>query len=384
MDLPNYFEKFLREIRLTTNQNNDLQRGHSTLRERLECDERLKSLMVGNFLQGSYKRGTAVRPNGDKRADIDVVVVTKIDKEKYPNPDDAMNLFLPFLDEHYKGKHKKQGRSFGIELTYVDLDLVITSAPSAVEEEVYHSAAVTAYDTLEDAVDWRLIKSWQPLSKRASGDEKSFAEAMRKEKEWQTEPLWIPDREIKDWRRTHPLEQIKWTAGKNTRCNGHYVNVVKAIKWWQLTNYGNDRPKSYPLEHLIGICCPDFIMSIAQCVTQTFEAIRNNYAVDVANNRVPILQDHGVPEHNVFARITVEEFHEFYNHVVVAAKIAREALDSNKVSVSAEKWRELFGDKFPPADNDDSGKGEPKGPFIAPPPKSQTGDMTPRRYGNGL
>ena len=75
--------------------------------------------------------------------------------------------------------------------------------------------------------------------------------------------MLIPDREAEKWDKTHPLEQIRWTVEKNKNCNTHYINVVKALKWWRKTQYPDMKhPKSYPLEHFIGDCCPDDIKSV--------------------------------------------------------------------------------------------------------------------------
>lgn len=377
MELPSYFEKFLKEIRLTDNQRNDCITGHKCLRDRLNGYDDLKSYIVTTFLQGSYRRSTIIRPKGESKSDVDVVVVTRLDKEKYPDPDKAMDLFIPFLDKYYEKKYERQGRSFGINLSYVKLDLVITSAPSEVVEELLKSAAVTTFETIEEAKNWRLTKSWNPNLTRESLDFIKMAE----EKEWKTEPLWIPDRKAKKWEPTNPLEQIKWTVGKNARCSGHYVNVVKAIKWWQRLHFENDRPKGYPLEHLIGVCCPEYRKYVAQCITETFENIVQNYSYNYQNKIVPELYDHGVDQ-NVFARITPDEFSIFYEHVVEASKIARQALNANNPKESTENWRLLFGAKFPPSDDDNKSNDlDPKGPFVAASVKSQTGDLTPRRYG---
>lgn len=379
--LTTYFTKFLQGIRPTENQRDDCKTGHQTLRDRLHADEDLKSILVSTFLQGSYRRATAVRPKGDAKLDVDIITVTRLKREDYPNPDDAMDIFLPFLDKHYKGKYQKQGRSFGIELSYVNLDLVITSAPSEAEEKVYNSHAARTILTPEDIDDWRLVKSWVPPEERSS--QTAFLKAIHQEQEWKTEPLWIPNRDAGDWEETHPLEQIKWTWGKNARCNTHYVNVVKAIKWWQRVHHPDDRPKGYPLEHLVGICCPDSITSVAEGVTKALETIVANYSAYAENKLVPCLPDHGVPGHNVLERVDGEEFAEFYEHAKDAAEIAREALDAETKEKSIEKWKELFGSKFPDSGNSDengSTGNSSEGPFV-PPPRNQTGDLTPRRYG---
>ena len=184
------------------------------LRDRLTADENLKPRIVSTFLQGSYRRATAVRPKGEAKLDVDIIAVTRIRQSVYPNPDDAMDLFDSFLEKHYKGKYQRQGRSFGIEFSYVNLDLVITSAPSEAEEEVYESKAVRTDFTLEDIDDWLLTKSWIPPAERIN--QTVFLRSLH-EAEWKTEPLWIPNRDAGKWERTHPLEQIKWTWAKNAR-----------------------------------------------------------------------------------------------------------------------------------------------------------------------
>ena len=381
MELPTYFKKFLKNIRPTDNQKDDCKTGHQTLRDRLHADEKLKPTLVSTFLQGSYRRATAVRPKGEAKLDVDIIAVTRLNRHDYPDPDKAMDKFVPFLKEHYKGKYQRQGRSFGIELSYVNLDLVITSAPSEVEVEVYESKAVRTDLTLEDLNDWRLIKSWTPLGEQSS--QTVFLES-RSQEEWKTEPLWIPNRDAGDWEETHPLEQIKWTREKNASCHKHYVNVVKAIKWWQRVHHEDDRPKGYPLEHLVGICCPDNINYVAEGVTRTLEAIVANYRWYALSKQTPFLPDHGVPDHNVFERVDGEEFAEFYEHVKEAAEIAREALDADTKEKSIEKWRELFGSKFPDSDDsDDNGNrgNSSKGPFVSTTDQKPTGDLSPRRYG---
>ena len=381
MELITYFTEFLKNIRPTENQKDDCKMGHHTLRNRLHADEYLKPILVSTFLQGSYRRATAVRPKGEAKLDVDIIAVTRLDRFDYPDPDKAMDKFVPFLKKHYEGKYQRQGRSFGIELSYVNLDLVITSAPSEAEINVYESKAVRTDLTLEDVNNLLLMKSEIPTAERIYHT--AFLESIRGE-EWKTEPLWIPNRDVGDWDKTHPLEQIKWTWQKNADCNTHYVNVVKGIKWWQRIKYQDDRPKGYPLEHLIGVCCPDAITSVAKGVTETLEAIIDNYGAYARNKQSPYLPDHGVPEHNVFGRVDGEEFAKFYEHVEEAAEIAREALNSDDKEESIEKWQELFGSKFPDSnDSDDNGNNgsSSKGPFVATPTQKQTGDLRPRRYG---
>ncbi|UNL87446.1 SMODS domain-containing nucleotidyltransferase [Priestia koreensis] len=329
MEVKSYFSDFLKNIRLTSNQTNDLKQGHKTLRKRLLADENISPHIITTFLQGSYRRATAVRPKNNNKSDVDVIVVTNLDSEQY-TPQQALDLFIPFLKKHYDKKWKMQGRSIGIELSYVELDLVITSAPSEVQTELLKSESVSIDYSLEELHHWTLTKSW------------SFSnEDSKEEAAWKSEPLLIPDREVNEWQKTDPLAQIMWTWDKNATCNSHYVNVVKALKWWKKLNPDPKYPKGYPLEHFIGNCCPDGITSVAEGVTLTLENIVSDYPSK------PVLADHGVPEHDVFKRITDEEYKDFYSLVSDAALLAREALDCKDKVASINLWRDLFGPKFP-------------------------------------
>ncbi|MCJ7933429.1 MAG: hypothetical protein MUW56_07290 [Chryseobacterium sp.] len=230
MKIDSYFNDFLSNIRLTSSQKDDLKRGHKTLRERLNADEDLKDIIISTFLQGSYRRSTAVKPVNNKRADVDVIIVTNLDRASV-TPEDAIKKFIPFVEKHYEGKYEIQGRSIGITLSYVDLDIVITSAPSETDKAALQSNSVMSNLMLEDFssnYEWKLSKGWsEPDLLKANI---YLSEAVKSEAEWKTSPLWIPDREAEQWDQTHPLEQIRWTRDKNKNTNKHFVNVVKALK----------------------------------------------------------------------------------------------------------------------------------------------------------
>lgn len=356
MILPADFSTFLQDIRPTVAMREDLKTGHKTLRDRLDADENLSPLLVSHFLQGSYRRHTAVRPKGDRRSDVDIIVVTKLDENEY-TPKEALGLFEPFLDEHYGGKWRPQGRSFGIELSYVELDVVPTSAPAEQEYGILQSDAVTSGDDIVKARDWRLHPSWLALDNRARRDARLLLDKASGEPEWQAQPLRIPDRDADEWDDTHPLEQIRWTRDKNSGCDGHFVNVVKCIKWWRLEHYTEPaHPKGFPLERLIGEHCPDGIESVAEGVVKTLEAIITSYATTAGTQGKPYLPDYGVPSHDVFHRITGEDFAAFLGQVKDGADLSRRALDSEDRTESGDLWREMFGPKFPKPPNTGSTK----------------------------
>lgn len=342
MELPTYFSDFVSSntngINLTSRQRQDCITGHKTLRNRLNGYEDFKDILITTFLQGSYARHTIARPKGDEKPDVDVVIVTKLSEQDY-TPEDVVEVFIPFLDKYYKDKYVKQGRSIGIQLSYIDLDFVITSAPTEAQIGILESVIRTFENQ-------RLLTNEDSLQ---IYNLDHFVTQAAKTATWEPFPLRIPDRDLQMWQDTHPLAQAQWTVQKNSACNGHYVNVVRALKWWRKETFNDRKPKGYPLEHIIGQCCPDGISSIAQGVTNTLENVVMNYSDYVASNTVPFLPNHGLVHKNVLERLTPEDFANFYEHAQEAAVIASKALDSEDKCESIELWTEIFNTRFPQA-----------------------------------
>ena len=344
-----YFEDFLKEIRLEDEQKDALVSAHTKLRERLGADAKLGEILIGTFLQGSYRRSTIIKPAAGQSSDVDVVVVTSMSEDEY-SPTEALDFFEDFLEEHYPGQYKRQGRSWGIQLPDADIDLVPTSAPS----EAF-SQSEAARNKVFSSLDIESIGDRNWLSNRFGSMTVSAIDTIMDDDSWKHEPLRIPDREAGAWESTDPLSQISWTVDKNAKCSGHYVNVVKAIKWWWRTQHPDRKyPKGYPLEHLVGDCCPDGIGSVAEGVVQTLESI-----VKLGPNR-PFLSDRGLPSNDVMARVSQDDYFAFYECIVEAADLARAAFDSEDAYSASVKWRELFGEEFPLA-----AKAEGKASFTA-------------------
>ncbi|CDZ30822.1 Hypothetical protein NGAL_HAMBI490_56940 [Neorhizobium galegae bv. officinalis] len=354
MRLDPQFRDFLSSIRPTDKQKEDWKTGSNTLRNRLADDDKLGPEVVATFLQGSVRRSTAIRPHGDKRPDVDIVVVTNIDWTKTA-PEQAMGRFKPFLNKFYKDKWRPQGRSFGIELSHVDMDLVITSLPTdqksrGIMENLYRSQSINTLYDLEEQPNWRLNRQWTPqdfnslITKSAPVQFNDEPEG-----EWKPNPLFLPDRDVGRWGRTHPIAQIQWTAEKNRACNKHYINIVRALKWWRQTNADDlpKYPKGYPLEHMIGHTLQNGTSSVAYGIVQVFEGMAEQWQTAAQFGPVPRLSDHGVPEHDVLKRLTIEDFKAFHKAAANAAQIARDAFDCEDATESGMLWQRLFGTRFP-------------------------------------
>ncbi len=326
MELPTSFSDFLSKIRLNDDQKTELQTAHTDLRQRLIGFDGTKDLVSSTFIQGSYRRATIVQPPDHKKLDVDVVAVTTLDRNVVP-PESAIKKFIPFLEHYYKGCYRPQGRSIGIELDEVELDLVITVPQDEATRSYLRSESLQNYDSVEDGL---MFLAENRTSVKSIG------------------PLYLPDRDVKRWTRTHPIAQMEYTWAKNAACNKHFVNVVKALKWWKRKAVSDESSiKSYPLERLIGECCPDGINSVAEGVVKTFENVLQRFQGYRQSGTVPHLADHGVPEHNVFKRVTGEDFAAFFDIVKESLVLARAAYDSEDANESRRYWHSLFGDPFP-------------------------------------
>jgi len=345
MELSSYFEEFLSNTSLTGTQRKVIAREHLALRERLMNDPDLAPLLLATFIQGSQRRHTANRGSKEHPCDVDVVAVTNIPR----SPDTAAHahrIFQPFLERHYKDKYESQDRSWCIKVAEdVTIDLVPTSEPDSRE--------------LREKLTAAGLRDWSPLPSETTGSTLVDAAAAaiqlsRQDEDWdKTQPLWIPDRRLRIWEKTHPLYLIGWSARKNIACNGHYIHVVRSLKWWKREIETSPKyPKGYPLEHLVGECCPNRIGSVATGIAETLAEMARRYAADVASGRVPFLRPRGVDDPvNVLARLTAADFAAFHEKVGAAATLARSALDAQTTYESASLWRQLLGAEFPEAPN---------------------------------
>lgn len=341
--LPSLFRTFLSDIRPQDEHKDAYKEGHETLREYLQDDDVIDVFYIADFLQGSYRRWTALKPQEDEKSDVDVVFVTDLNKEDY-DAIDALKKCEPFLEEHYEGQWSENAHSYKIEEDEVEIDLVLTAAPSEATRDIVKSLGSLDVGAALSADELSTVA--EALNISAAGDD-----------EWKNEPLEIPDRDENEWDTTHPLATIAFTLKKNDITDGHYVNVVKAIKWWRRTKTPDiEGPTSYPLEHIVGHCCPNDIDSVAEGVTKTLEEITGQFQTDAMAEETPFLPSHGLPEtpeNNVLKQIDGNDFAAFHDEVADAAALAQAALDEEDKATSREYWYELFGEEFPPFGSDD-------------------------------
>ena len=333
MDLKAHFNDMLTKIRPPQDLLDECVKAHTELREALMSDPELKGIVVTTFLQGSYRRSTLIRPQQGSKADVDVVLVTNLDPGTW-SPAQVQERFCKVLEKYpqYRGSYQRQGRSIGLSRGRINLDLVVTAAPSEALRAVLLSDAIGATSSVEGYPEWALGRGQQPAGQ-----------------DWKREPLLIPDRDANRWEQTDPISQIEWTHDKNRTTDGHYVNVVKLVKWWWAQHSSGKRgvPKGYLVERLVGLHCPDGIESVAEGFTKTLEGIRDTYGADVLQGRTPFIPDIGIPSNNVFKRVRPVLFKEFYGAADTCAAKARSAYDDPNPGTSGSGWATIFGSVFP-------------------------------------
>lgn len=261
---------------------------HEKVRDQLRTDEESKEAHKDTFLSGSYARRTAINDIND----VDVICIFDIDKT-ITAPEVVLAWVETILVRLY-GKAKRQGRSVGV------------GAAKDVWLDIVPAIPIGADDG----------------------------------------PLWIPDREAREWVQTHPKGQIAATVAKNKTTDGYYVQVVKLMKLWR-DRLPNEtcRVKSYILETLVHstIGVPS---SHAEAVVNVLEGIERTYGSYRYTNVVPFISDPGYSSVNVAKRWASGEFDAFMAQVKSAAATARSAFNNSDEAASRKLWRQLFGSQF--------------------------------------
>src|SRR3990172_5273394 len=121
MELSTYFNDFVSSIRPTDQQKEAIQAAYQEVSENLDNDEELSPLIISKFIQGSYRRATLVQSKEGEKPDVDLVIVTRLEKDNV-TPNEAVTKFLPFLNSHYQNKYELQDRSIAIKFPVAKLD----------------------------------------------------------------------------------------------------------------------------------------------------------------------------------------------------------------------------------------------------------------------
>ncbi len=266
-------------------------KSHEEIRDFLIADDEISKANPETFLSGSYARETAI--NDIK--DVDIILMIDIDKSA-TEPEVVLAWLQASLQKEYS-KVKKQGRSVNV-----------------INDKGFSLDVVPA----------------TPISNRSG-------------------PLWIPDREAKNWVSTHPKAQIEFSSERNKNTGGFYVHLIKIIKFWRdRLSDENAKPNSYIIESLISKCLVSTPDSYGDAVKNIFYSIHSTYQSYLNANSVPNIADSAYASVNVAKKWKFDEFSAFMAEVKRSYNIVNDAMASEDEDGSVKLWRKLFGNKFTP------------------------------------
>jgi hypothetical protein len=273
---------------------------HTAVRERLCTHEKFKEHHVDTFLAGSYRRRTARSPIKD----VDVVVM--VEKELHDwEPEEVLHLLDATLADYddYKRRRRSNRRSIQVSLPTIDMDIVPTIALFGPDAE-----------------------------------------------------LRIPDRDVKQWMRTHPKGHITWVQHLNGSTvkigsQGTLVPLVKLLKQWKATRLGGARhPKGFILETIAGYLHDPTADSWEEVYARFLERLLSQYRSFKGSGLVPSLADPALPGEYIRTGMTAADFDRLITEAEKSIVIARQAIEFEAADREGEAsilWQQLFGELYP-------------------------------------
>lgn len=287
------FQEFLQDIEPSPTTKANASTAHTDLRNFLSNDEEFRKYHVSDFLSGSYKRDTAIRPQkkGDQidKPDIDIIVVTNFTISDDPN--EAVDLLFKTLKRKYPDI-RRQNRSVGVNYYKADMDIV----PAI-----------------------------------ASGDR-----------------YLIPDRKAGQWILTDPSKHTSWTTETNDSAGGRFKPLVKLLKWYRREHPTiSKKPKGLTLECMVSQCMDYQETDFGELFVKTLEEMVFRYGPSVEAGIVPSISDPAISGNSVTNDIDYKAFFQFYDKVKADALKARKILSGSDLDEATDVFREIFGDRFP-------------------------------------
>ena len=300
MELPDHFERFLRNISVDESKLNRIKSAHTALRQALERDQYVRPALYETFLQGSYVHGTAIRPLG-RGGDFDVDVCCSLDLGAVPAGTEEPKRLVRWLArrlrrvEAYSGKVRTRPRCVRIDFPG---DFHMDVVPLAGDSQLGNNA------------------------------------------------LYIPNRTLNDWEATNPKGLEQWYRQKNAQTNGGFVRVAKMLKHWRNQAFSKPvRPPSVGLEVLVAEAWPMFqANSDAAAVVGVLRQLANRFRWPLS---VPQVMNPSLPSENLLRDWNSGHFETFKAELGEAADIAQEARRESAEGRSISLWQRLFRTRFP-------------------------------------
>lgn len=287
------FNSFLSNIEPSSTTKSYISSIQTNLRNYLKNHEVYKDIHEDTFLSGSYAKHTSIRPvTGDKKRDVDIVVVTNYSASK-SSLEVLEELKNILIEKSIYETAEIQKHSVGIEMSGLSIDVV----PVIVDEN-------------------------------------------------DDELYYIGDRDSGEWFITDPKGHKTWSTNVNKDNNNEYKPLVKVFKWWRRHNCPEDKkyPKGITLEKIIADNLGDSSLSTEDFLIATIQNIISSYKDDYVDEGVnPIIDDPSekVENNDLLNGYSIDDFASFVE------KLEEHATLLNEEGTSNETWRKILGTEFP-------------------------------------
>lgn len=300
------FTELIADINPSPTTNARSKTAHSAVREALWADEGYRDQLIRDFLGGSYKRQTAIRPvtkNGDtERPDVDIYIVVR-GGPGTTTPEELIDDLFRALDRNRKRLNitrlKRNRCSIAISTNSADMDI----SP-----------------LLERQAD-----GYYRIGNRTTGE----------------------------WYATDPEEHSNWSSRRNEALSERFKPTVKLLKWARRENPTQNRhPKSFALEAIVGAHMSGTESHYGKIVHGMFDRFVDAYSFERSLGMCPSIEDPAIPGADLLAGVTGEAFSAYYDKIKAHRDDAARALGADDQEKATRYWRRIFGDRFPAAKSD--------------------------------
>lgn len=298
-----YFDDLKSAIEPDSKYKEQAQEADDPVREHLRTDSSFSAYHSNTFLYGSYARNTAI---GNIK-DVDLVVICN-----YSNYSSPLTLLNKLRDS--------------LAVLYDDADLGDQRRSIRVDQP------------LPNIPDSKLTLDVIPAIYQNGTDG----------------PLWVPDREKREWTASHPRGHMNYTTGLNASSyqGRMFVPLAKMMKWWWKHQFEERRPrvesfkrkpKGFWVETMTGEFVDLSKSTYPELIVSVFENAFNKFKSFRKDLKIPNLEDPGLRGKTIKTSITGDEFGFFLDTLEESLIIAREASNAATEARSAELWEMLFG-----------------------------------------
>ncbi len=305
--LTDNFSAFLKRINPSPTYEKNASSAYNNVKQILESDEDMKELAPHVFLQGSYKRDTAIYTIND----VDIVVLcTNLHYPPSSGParswsrDEIFSTVAGAIKSNslYKDKVKYDSRSKCIKVeTSVGLDVL-----PVVRSQGHHDVRY--------------------------------------------EPVFMYHPDYGKWVETYARYHQEYCSEKNKYSNGNFIPMIKITKHLRDSTSGlsSDIAPSFYIECLLyDIDNGKYSNTLALSIVEVLVAVAMNYAPD-SIYKIGLNSPCGDRQILSLKEWAQADYEVFYKHTIAWAKLAIEALKENDREKAITKWKRLLGDAYFP------------------------------------